>query len=76
MVNNAANLNGVRSDDARLTLAQPVAIVSQPKDQAVPQSASGSTWWYCELCQVHVWQAGQPKRLRCWLCRKWMVRKG
>jgi hypothetical protein len=36
MVSNAASPNGVRSDDARLILAQPVAIVTQPKDQAVP----------------------------------------
>ena len=36
IISNAASPNGVRSDNARLTLAQPVTIVSQPQDQAVP----------------------------------------
>jgi hypothetical protein len=30
--------------------------------------------WYCELCQVEVWLAHQPKRQRCRYCRKWMTR--
>jgi hypothetical protein len=34
---------------------------------------TGSTW-YCELCQVEVWVRHVPKRRRCRLCRKWMVR--
>jgi hypothetical protein len=39
----------------------------------MPPSA-GSTW-FCELCQVTVRVRRTPKRLRCQLCRKWMVRK-
>ena len=35
IVRNAASPNGVRSDDARLTLLEPVAIVRQPQDQTV-----------------------------------------
>jgi len=35
---------------------------------------TGSTWW-CELCQLEVWVAHQPKRLRHVVCRKWMVRR-
>jgi hypothetical protein len=37
-------------------------------------SPSGGSTWYCELCQVTVWVAPQPKRLRHIVCRKWMVR--
>jgi len=35
---------------------------------------SAGSVWYCELCQVHMWQAGAPKRLCCRWCRKWMTR--
>jgi hypothetical protein len=35
----------------------------------------GGSVWYCELCQVEVWVAHVPKRLRHTLCRKWMVRR-
>ena len=35
--------------------------------------SAGSTWW-CELCQVEVWVAHQPTRLRHVVCRKWMTR--
>jgi hypothetical protein len=34
---------------------------------------SGSTWW-CELCQVEVWVAHVPKRLRHAACQKFMTR--
>jgi hypothetical protein len=35
---------------------------------------TGSSWG-CALCERSVWLAHQPKRQRCRLCRKWMVRK-
>jgi len=35
---------------------------------------SGGSTWYCELCQVTVWVAHQPKRLRHVVCRKFMTR--
>jgi hypothetical protein len=40
VVRNAASPNGVRSDDARLSLIDPVAIISQPQDQTVPPGST------------------------------------
>jgi hypothetical protein len=37
---------------------------------AIPQVSS---LWYCETCQVQVWQRGRPNRLRCRCCRKFMT---
>jgi len=38
--------------------------------RARPMAPSGGSTWYCELCQVTVWVAHQPKRLRHVVCRK------
>jgi hypothetical protein len=39
-------------------------------------ASSGGSVWHCELCAVTIWLAHQPKRWRCRLCRKWMIRAG
>jgi subtilisin-like proprotein convertase family protein len=47
MIANAANPNGVRSDDAKLILLEPVAFASQPLDQVVP--AGGTAVFQVEV---------------------------
>jgi hypothetical protein len=34
--------------------------------------AQVSSVWWCELCQVQIWQPGRPPRVRCRWCRHWM----
>ncbi len=35
---------------------------------------TGDSVWWCALYQLGGWLAHQPKRQRCRLCQKWMMR--